>query len=88
MDWLSDHYFPLLESEWQAILERASPGARILWRSGGLRTEFVDRVRVNKDGVTRELAELLAYQKELAEELHVQDRVHTYGSFYIANLAA
>ncbi len=32
MDWLSDHFFPLLESEWQAILKRAAPQTRILWR--------------------------------------------------------
>ena len=30
MDWLSDYYFPWLESEWQAILLRAAPGTRIL----------------------------------------------------------
>ena len=28
MDWLSDHFFPMLESEWQAIIDRAAPGAR------------------------------------------------------------
>ncbi len=25
MDWLSDQFFPLLESEWQAIVDRAAP---------------------------------------------------------------
>ncbi len=88
MDWLSDKFFPLLESEWQAIVDRATPNARLIWRSGGLRTDFVDQIEVQRDGQPRELGELLSYHKDLAEELHVQDRVHTYGSFYIADLAA
>lgn len=88
MDWLSDHFFPLLESEWQAILKRAAPSTRILWRSGGLRTEFIDNVNVLVDGKPRRLTELLTYNAGLAAELHELDRVHTYGSFYIANLAA
>jgi S-adenosylmethionine-diacylglycerol 3-amino-3-carboxypropyl transferase len=33
------------------------------------------------------LPELLTYHKELANQLHQLDRVHTYGSFYIADLA-
>ena len=88
MDWLSSHYFPLLESEWQAILDKATPGARVLWRSGGLHTDFVDRVRVQLNGRQQELGELLRYDREQASRLHPRDRVHTYGSFYIANLAA
>lgn len=87
MDWLSDRFFPLLESEWQAIVNRAAPGARLLWRSGGLQTDFLDQVRVMLDGQLRPLPELLIYNRELAEQLHGSDRVHTYGSFYIAQLA-
>ncbi len=88
MDWLSDHFFPLLESEWQAILSRAAPSTRILWRSGGLRTDFIDRVQVMHDGKPTMLPELLKYHQEQAAQLHELDRVHTYGSFYIADLAA
>jgi S-adenosylmethionine-diacylglycerol 3-amino-3-carboxypropyl transferase len=88
MDWLSDKFFPLLELEWQSILDRAAPGARAIWRSGGLRTDFLDRVQVQKDGRTVPLNEFLTYHEELADELHAKDRVHTYGSFYIADLAA
>lgn len=87
MDWLSDRYFPALEAEWQAIIERAAPFARVIWRSGGLRTEYVQKVRVAIDGQERELGELLSYHDELAAELHEKCRVHTYGSFYIADLA-
>jgi len=88
MDWLSDHFFPLLESEWQAILDRATPDARIIWRSGGLKTDFIDQVQVQRDGKLTKIAPLLRYHRELAAELHKQDRVHTYGSFYIADLCA
>lgn len=87
MDWLSDHFFPWLESEWQAILLRAAPKTRILWRSGGLRTDFIEDVRVKKGNEEVKLRELLTYDVELANRLHQLDRVHTYGSFYIADLA-
>lgn len=86
MDWLSDHFFPLLESEWQAIVNRAAPQTRLLWRSGGFNTDFVHQVKVQVNGRTRSAEELLHYHKELAARLHQLDRVHTYGSFYIADL--
>lgn len=88
MDWLSDQYFNLLESEWQAIIDRAAPGARLIWRSGGLRTDFIDQVKINRDNKIQNVAPMLQYNQELAEELHAKDRVHTYGSFYIADLSA
>ncbi len=88
MDWLSSHRFAWLESEWQAILRRATSQTRFLWRSGGLRTDFVDRVRVDWAGRSRRLGDLLHYHVDWAQALHARDRVHTYGSFYIADLAA
>lgn len=88
MDWLSDKFFPLLESEWQAIISRAAPNTRIIWRSGGLRTDFLNDVNVRVDGQMRPLQELLTYHTELSDRLHQDDRVHTYGSFYIADLSA
>lgn len=84
MDWLSDHFFPWLESEWQAIADHAAPNARVIWRSGGLETDFIDRVEVQHDGKACKVNDLLEYNDQLAAELHPQDRVHTYGSFYIA----
>jgi S-adenosylmethionine-diacylglycerol 3-amino-3-carboxypropyl transferase len=88
MDWLSSYRYSLLESEWQAIVDRATPNARIIWRSGGLRTDFVDAVRVRRYGQLRQLGELLTYHTHWASELHERDRVHTYASFAIADLAA
>jgi S-adenosylmethionine-diacylglycerol 3-amino-3-carboxypropyl transferase len=88
MDWLADKLFPILELEWQSILDRAAPGTRIIWRSGGLRTEFINQVQVQVGGRLRKLPEMLTMNHDLARELHEKDRVHTYGSFYIADLAA
>ncbi len=88
MDWLSANLFPMLELEWQAILNRAEQGARILWRSGGLRTDFIDEVTVQHAGQQVKLPQLLKFHPEWAADLHQRDRVHTYGSFYIADLLA
>jgi len=88
MDWLSDRFFPVLESEWEWIFRRATPDARAIWRSGGMRTDFIDRVEINRNGEIVRIAELLRYHPELSNELHELDRVHTYGSFYITDFAA
>jgi S-adenosylmethionine-diacylglycerol 3-amino-3-carboxypropyl transferase len=88
MDWLCDKLYPALEAEWQAIVRRAAPAARVIWRSGGVHTDFVDRVEVDVDGKLRRVGELLTYHRDLAADLHEKDRVHTYGSFHIADLAA
>jgi S-adenosylmethionine-diacylglycerol 3-amino-3-carboxypropyl transferase len=88
MDWLSTVHYPVLQQEWQAIVHRALPGTRLLWRSGGLQVDYVDPIEVHVGRGRRRLGELLTYQRDLATDLHRQDRVHTYGSFYIADLAA
>lgn len=88
MDWLSSAKGPWLAQEWQGIVERAAPRARVIWRSGGLRSDFVDRTEVRVDGRRTRVGELLQYDTGLANLLHPLDRVHTYGSFWIANLLA
>ncbi len=88
MDWLCDHFFPLLESEWQAIIDTAAPNTRLLWRSSGLKTDYINDVYVQKDNKSVCLKDLLTYNTELADQLHPMDRVHTYASFYIADLAS
>jgi S-adenosylmethionine-diacylglycerol 3-amino-3-carboxypropyl transferase len=84
MDWLCSEDHPVLAREWQGIIDHAAPDSRIIWRSGGLSTEFVDAVTVNVAGKHCRVSEVLQYDTELASTLHQQDRVHTYGSFYIA----
>jgi S-adenosylmethionine-diacylglycerol 3-amino-3-carboxypropyl transferase len=86
MDWLSYHLYDALVSEWDAILNRAAEKTRLIWRSGGLRTEYIDTVPVKYHGKETQLREILTYDTETAEKLHKLDRVHTYGSFYIADL--
>ena len=43
--------------------------------------------RSNAWGNRYRLGDLLNYRRDLAEELHALDRVHTYGSFHIADVA-
>jgi S-adenosylmethionine-diacylglycerol 3-amino-3-carboxypropyl transferase len=86
MDWLSTHAQAVLRREWEAILGRAAPGARAIWRGAGLDTDFVDGLTVTAAGRERPLPEFLRYHHELAAELHGKDRVHTYGCFRIADL--
>jgi S-adenosylmethionine-diacylglycerol 3-amino-3-carboxypropyl transferase len=86
MDWMSHHDPKGLAEEWNAILEKATPKARVLFRSAGLREDFLDSLMVRYQGANRRLGDLLTRQKELAEELHQRDRVNTYGSFHIVDL--
>lgn len=86
MDWLYEHHPEGLRAEWQAIVDRATPEARILWRSAGGRCDFVDALEVNVDGHSRRVGDLLEYDRELAGSLHACDRVNTYGSFAVARL--
>jgi len=88
MDWLSHRHPEALADEWQAIVDRASAGAQILWRSGGVSVDFVDPVRVSYQGSPTRVGELIRYDRALAADCHRRDRVHTYGSFHIAHLTA
>ncbi|MBP5622970.1 MAG: BtaA family protein [Thermoguttaceae bacterium] len=87
MDWLSDNFYDSLVSEWDAILQTATPHARVIWRSGGLDTStYINNVPVKLNGQEKKLGDILDYHLEEAAELHKLCRVHTYGSFYIADL--
>jgi S-adenosylmethionine-diacylglycerol 3-amino-3-carboxypropyl transferase len=88
MDWLSHAYPGLLAQEWQAIVDRAREGARVLWRSGGAVVDFVDPIRVRFRGKVQRVGDLLRYDRDTALECQKRDRVHTYGSFSIADLPA
>ena len=88
MDWLCSDGRGALQAEWQAIVTRATPGARAIWRSGGRDTAFVDDLDVRVDNQRRPVGSLLRYARDLAAELHARDRVHTYGSFHVADIVA
>jgi S-adenosylmethionine-diacylglycerol 3-amino-3-carboxypropyl transferase len=86
MDWMSSVMPEALQEEWEAILASAAPGARVLFRSAGLKVDFLDHLTVSYKGQSQPVGSLLRYNTALAEQLHPLDRVHTYGSFYIADL--
>jgi S-adenosylmethionine-diacylglycerol 3-amino-3-carboxypropyl transferase len=86
MDWLGQHNQSLLARQWQALLDRSAPQARVLWRSGGTRCDHVNRLPIEWRGKRQSLGELLNHHTDWAARLHAQDRVHTYGSFYIADV--
>jgi len=84
MDWMSSYHPGALVEEWNAILERARAGARILLRSAHADPAFLDWVRVRSDRAP--LKEVLRFDGDLAARLHVDDRVHTYAGFKIADV--
>ena len=86
MDWMSCVNPHALTEEWEALLASAAPNARAIYRSAGLKVDYLDHLRVRHRGQEVELGSLLRYHPDLAAELHARDRVHTYGSFAIADL--
>ena len=86
MDWLSNYQYAELQREWQAIVNRSQNKSRILFRSACFEVEYIDPIRISIQGLEYNLADILEYDKDLAQQLHQKDRVHTYGSFYIADL--
>jgi len=88
MDWLYANFPRVLANEWQAIIDRAAPAARAIWRSAGLRVDFVDPIEVKTARGTKAVGDLLQYDNDLAQSLHACDRVNTYGSFQVATIFA
>ena len=84
MDWMSSYYPEALAEEWEAILERATPDARVIFRSAHEAPTYLDLVEI---GQRRErLRERLVYHEDLARDLQRHDRVHTYAGFHVADL--
>jgi S-adenosylmethionine-diacylglycerol 3-amino-3-carboxypropyl transferase len=77
MDWLAFSE-SLLREEWKAILDTAVPGARIIYRSGGM----------SFDHVPEFAKERIVFNPDVTSALHRFDRVGTYGSFYLASVQA
>lgn len=86
MDWMSSYYPDALVEEWNAILNRATPGARILLRSAQSKPAYLETIRVGP-GQNR-LREIVKFSDELAGSLQAGDRVHTYAGFVIADVPA
>jgi S-adenosylmethionine-diacylglycerol 3-amino-3-carboxypropyl transferase len=86
MDWLAANQRQELVREWLWLARRAGRHARILWRSAGDKVDYINPLEVEVDNRIVRLEDILSYQTEQAKALHEQDRVHMYGSFYIADL--
>ncbi|MBA3685350.1 MAG: BtaA family protein [Planctomycetes bacterium] len=87
-DWMVGHQPQALVDEWQAILARASGAARVIFRSAHNDERFLDAVDVEHAGRCGRLLDRLSFDRRLAQALHARDRVHTYASFHIADIAA
>ncbi len=85
MDWMSAYYPDALVEEWEAIMDRATPDARLIFRSAHPTPEYLGRLMLPGRG---SLTDFLGFEDELAEELTLRDRVHTYAGFHIAHLTA
>lgn len=75
-DWLAAHKPQALEEEWQLILENSRPGTRILMRSASPIIDFIPESARQR----------LQLNKPLADALHLQDRVGTYGCTLLADV--
>jgi S-adenosylmethionine-diacylglycerol 3-amino-3-carboxypropyl transferase len=86
MDWMAFNHPQGLVDEWNAILDKSRPNARAIFRSAGLKVDYLDHLKVHYRGRPTELGELLRYNPDLTDRLHKMDRVHTYGCFSVADL--
>lgn len=86
MDWMSSYYPRALAEEWEAIFARATPDARILFRSAHAQPGYLDRVQVGQERTL--LGDLLDFQPALTAALQPLDRVHTYAGFHVADVRA
>ncbi len=84
MDWMSGYHPAALIEEWNAILGRAAPGARILMRSAHADPPFLGWVEAGPQH--RRLAEILRFDRDLAARLQREDRVHTYAGLVVADV--
>lgn len=86
MDWMGKYDPAGLAAEWQTIIERAAPMARIIFRSAAKNPTFLEELMVETDTGPRRLTDLLVFDRRRAAELDRADRVGTYASFHIADL--
>jgi S-adenosylmethionine-diacylglycerol 3-amino-3-carboxypropyl transferase len=85
MDWMSSYYPEALAEEWTAIFERATPDARVIFRSAHAAPAYLDPIEIGEPRAR--LRDRLVFHEAMAMELQRQDRVHTYAGFHVADLA-
>ncbi|MCP5315612.1 MAG: BtaA family protein [Chromatiaceae bacterium] len=86
MDWMSSYYPEALAEEWRYILRRATPAARIIFRSAHAQPAYLQQLELGSAG-TR-LHDHLLFHGALASHLQQMDRVHTYAGFHVADVIA
>jgi S-adenosylmethionine-diacylglycerol 3-amino-3-carboxypropyl transferase len=84
MDWMSSYYPDALAEEWNAILDRATPDARVLFRSAHANPDYLNLIDIGAERTP--LRQRLHFHERLAQDLQQRDRVHTYAGFHIADL--
>jgi S-adenosylmethionine-diacylglycerol 3-amino-3-carboxypropyl transferase len=75
MDWMSTFRPQAIREEWQAILARATPNARVIFRSARAHPAYLPL-----------LPPQLVFHPELAARLSREDRVHTYAGFHVCDV--
>jgi len=75
-DWLASHNMSALREEWDLLLSHSRRGTRILMRSASPEINFIPAA----------VREQLKFFPELANRLHTQDRVGTYGCTMLAEV--
>lgn len=86
MDWMSTYAPQALVEEWDAILQRAAPGARVILRSAHAKPAYLDAIAVGRE--RQRLRQVLTFRDDVANALQPRDRVHTYAGFVIADAPA
>jgi S-adenosylmethionine-diacylglycerol 3-amino-3-carboxypropyl transferase len=86
MDWMGAYRLDALAEEWNAILAHAAQSARVIFRSAHREPAYLAAVSVEAGGAPHPLLERLRFDRELAQRLHEEDRVHTYAGFHIADV--
>lgn len=75
-DWLAWHKPDELRKEWELILANSRRGTRILMRSAGLDADFIPE----------DIRRRLIFHPKSTRDLHLTDRVGTYGSLHLAEV--
>lgn len=86
MDWMSCYFPNALSEEWLWILRRATPDARIIFRSAHAAPTYLERLELGAE--RRRLDDSLIFHNDLAADLQRRDRVHTYAGFHVADVKA
>jgi S-adenosylmethionine-diacylglycerol 3-amino-3-carboxypropyl transferase len=73
---MANSYPEMLRKEWLLLLKNSRPGAKILFRSAGNNRDFLPDFITNK----------VIFHSDKTKRLHLNDRVGTYGSTYLAEV--